>query len=129
MYRGNLTRKSFLFFYTFLAISVWQNLFLVYLKKMPVLFAEKQSLDLAPVAIFNEVFLARLDTTSPFSYIKKSAVLELDIFDGYFLIMIPISYKNKSSQFVFEIYEHLSENLVLGTHIVNELHIVSLQLQ
>lgn len=96
---------------------------------MPVSFTRGRNLNLASIAIFNDIFLARLDHSSPFSYIKKSTAHDLNVFDGHFMIMLPISYRNKPFQCAVEIYDQLADEIVLGTYVISNLNIISLQLQ
>ena len=80
--------------------------------------------NLAPVGIYDEVLLARLDLSTRFSYIRKSVLLELGIFNDSSMILLPIKFEESFGHFIFEVRGQLLHDIMLGNYIINTLQIV-----
>ena len=90
---------------------------------MPVPTSPRVRSEFASVQISSRVFLAKLDRTSRFSFIKKSVISELDFLSQFSLVLLPISCGNLQDFIVFEKRENLPYEVVLGTYAIKILKI------
>lgn len=78
--------------------------------------------EFASVEINGDIFLARLDFSTRFSFVKSSVMPELGSMED-FIFPLTVKYKNKVALAVFEQEDILSDEIVLGTFVIDQLGI------
>ena len=90
---------------------------------MPIPNSSRASWEFVPIQILDEVFLAKIDRSTRFSFIKRSTVLELEFSSDHSLILLPVSCGKIRDFVIFEQREELPEEIIVGNYAVEVLKV------
>ena len=90
---------------------------------MPIPSISRSKFEFTPIEIEDQVFLAKIDRSTRFSYIKSSTVLELSDSHEFSMIMLPVCCNQSKEFIIFEKRENLPFEIVIGRYAIEVLKI------